>query len=700
MLLLHISDIHFEAPYCLNPNTDPEQPYRTLLINNARDRCQVLGPVDAILVSGDIAYRSKSEEYLVAFKWLAELAEACQCQFDMIFVVPGNHDIDRAVIKQNPEVREAQRAIFGADSAKREHVLRSKFTGAGTNSTLLPPLAAYNEFAKKFKCQISSPDRLFWRHDLKLDKSVILRLNGFTSTLLSGMNDANDIQGNLYVSQLQVLHPEDNVVNLVMIHHPPDWFIDQDAFTDAVNNRAKIQLFGHKHLQRLTREAAYIRFSAGAVNPDRQSAGWEPGYNLIRIRVDGSGRNRHLEIEAHQMVYQTDPEGFHPKRTNDGDDVFRHRIAIPTQPGTFTTPVTKSKAPAPSATWSMLDRLLRSPTCDLAIELGTSQTLIYKRGTGVVLDEPSVIAIRTGAGDQGKNKVFAIGKHAPAMIGRHSDFIFVVRPLRGGVIADLNLTVKMLKHFIVQVQAPSWLSRGPRVVLCVPSVLTSVERAAFREAGLAAGASQVHLIPRLMAAAIGSGVPVHSQIGSVVVHVGRTKTEIGLFSFGLIDASTVPVGGDAFDEAIISYINRHYDTQIDEKTAESIKKTIGTAFPSDETREMEVIGSKRSEDILHKIRISSDEVMNALTPALYVIVKALQGILQRANLSLKKDVAERGVVLTGGSAQLTNLDRLLCEETGLPIVLADDPVTSPARGIAMVTEKLDTLKDLGIYFED
>ncbi|PKO39587.1 MAG: hypothetical protein CVU33_04420 [Betaproteobacteria bacterium HGW-Betaproteobacteria-6] len=329
MQLLHISDIHFRTPDCRTPDMDPERPYRTLLMRDARDRVRTLGSVDAILVGGDIAFKGHREEYEAAYAWLMELAQATGCPPERIFVVPGNHDVDRNVITSTPAVRNAQKAIFLAQPEKRERELRTQFTDTQTSSSLLAPLAAYNDFAKLFNCQVYSPDRLFWKQDMDLNGGVVLRLYGLTSTLLSGMDGENDKRGELYLSPLQVLHPLEDIINLVMIHHPPDWLMDEQDVNDMVNNRAAIHLFGHKHLQRVVKDDGYMRFSAGAVNPDRQEQGWEPGYNLISLQVVGSGRERALEIEAHLMVLQSNPERFNPRRTRGGEEVFRHRISIP-----------------------------------------------------------------------------------------------------------------------------------------------------------------------------------------------------------------------------------------------------------------------------------------------------------------------------------------------------------------------------------
>lgn len=330
MLLLHISDIHFRAPDCLTPHLDSERPYRTLLLKDVRSRTRDLGTVGAILVSGDIAFKGAVQEYEAALTWLKELAGACGCPLERIFVTPGNHDVDRSLIEQDPSVRNTQRAIATAENHRRERELRTQFTHAATGQALLAPHAAYNDFAKLFGCQIYTPERLYWIQDIALNADVCLRIHGLTSTLLSGANGKDDTRESLYLSPLQTnLDSEDNVINLVMMHHPPDWLMDQDDVTDAINNRATMQLFGHKHRQRLTRERNYIRFSAGAVNPDRGEPGWEPGYNLIQLNITGVGQDRMLEIDTHQMVLQSSPERFVPRRDEKDSPVFHHRISIP-----------------------------------------------------------------------------------------------------------------------------------------------------------------------------------------------------------------------------------------------------------------------------------------------------------------------------------------------------------------------------------
>lgn len=289
-----------------------------------------LGSVSAILVSGDIAFKGAAEEYLTAMTWLRELAAVAGCPVERVFVVPGNHDVDRVVIERAPATRNAQAAIARAPVQRRERELRSQIMDADTGRALLAPIAAYNDFAKLLNCQVFLPDRLFWRQDLALDHGVTLRIHGLTSTLLSGADGQDDKRDSLYLSPLQtVLDPADDVINLVLCHHPPDWFMDQDDANDAIRGRAAIQMFGHKHRQRIQQDPHYVRFSAGAVNPDRQEPGWQPGYNLVKIFPSGEGVGRKLTVESHLRQWQSNPDMFRAVVSPEREDVFRHSIHFP-----------------------------------------------------------------------------------------------------------------------------------------------------------------------------------------------------------------------------------------------------------------------------------------------------------------------------------------------------------------------------------
>lgn len=330
MLLLHISDIHFRSPDCLNPDLDPDRPYRTHLIRDVRSRVSDLGPVSAILVGGDIAFKGAPDEYQTAMVWIKELAAVAGCPLERVFVVPGNHDVDRGLIIRTPSTRNAQAAIMRTTHERRERELRNQISDGDTGRALLAPLEAYNDFAKLLNCQVFLPDRLYWKQDLELDNGVLLRVHGLTSVLLSGAEGNNDTRDSLYLSPLQtVLNPEDDVVNLVLCHHPPDWFMDQDDANDAICGRAAIHMFGHKHRQRIQSDRQYIRFSAGAVNPDRYEAGWQPGYNLVDVQIAGAGQDRQLLVAAHLRQWQTNPDMFRPVQAPEGGDVFHHVVRFP-----------------------------------------------------------------------------------------------------------------------------------------------------------------------------------------------------------------------------------------------------------------------------------------------------------------------------------------------------------------------------------
>lgn len=335
---------------------------------------------------------------------------------------------------------------------------------------------------------------------------------------------------------------------------------------------------------------------------------------------------------------------------------------------------------------------------DLAIDLGTANTLIYVRGKGIVLDEPSVVAIRQEDGPNAKKTIQAVGLAAKQMLGRTPGNITAIRPMKDGVIADFTITEQMLKHFIKKIHDSKWHRPSPRIVICVPYGSTQVERRAIRESAVGAGARQVFLIEEPMAAAIGAGLPIAEATGSMIVDIGGGTTEVGVISLGgIVYSASVRVGGDKFDEAIINYIRRNYGMLIGESTAENIKKTIGSAFPGSEVREMEVKGRNLAEGIPRSFTISSNEILEALTDPLNSIVSAVKSALEQTPPELGADIAEKGMVLTGGGALLRELDRLLVEETGLPVIVADDPLTCVVRGSGRALEEMDKL---GSVFTD
>ncbi len=325
---------------------------------------------------------------------------------------------------------------------------------------------------------------------------------------------------------------------------------------------------------------------------------------------------------------------------------------------------------------------------DLAIDLGTANTLIFMRGKGIVLDEPSVVAIRQEGGPNGKKVMQDVGLAAKRMLGRTPGNITAIRPMKDGVIADFTVTEQMLKHFIRKVHRSHIFKPSPRIIICVPCGSTQVERRAIRESALGAGASKVNLIEEPMAAAIGADLPVGEATGSMVVDIGGGTTEVGVIALGgLVYKGSVRVGGDKFDEAIINYIRRNYGMLIGETTAEQIKKEIGSAFPGSEVREKEVKGRNLAEGIPRSFTITSNEILEALTDPLNSIVSAVKSALEQTPPELAADIAEKGMVLTGGGALLRDIDRLLMEETGLPVVIADDPLTCVARGSGKALEE-------------
>jgi rod shape-determining protein MreB len=327
---------------------------------------------------------------------------------------------------------------------------------------------------------------------------------------------------------------------------------------------------------------------------------------------------------------------------------------------------------------------------DLSIDLGTANTLIYVRGQGIVLNEPSVVAIRQDRGPGGPKSIAAVGTEAKLMLGRTPGNITAIRPLKDGVIADFTITEKMLQHFIHKVHEARFFKPSPRVLICVPCGSTQVERRAIRESAAGAGAREVYLIEEPMAAAIGAGMPVDEPRGSMVLDIGGGTSEVAVISLnGIVYSSSVRVGGDRFDEAIINYVRRNYGTLIGEATAERIKHAIGSAYPGKEVIELEVKGRNLSQGIPRSFTLNSNEILESLQEPLTGIVGAVKTALEQTPPELGADVAERGIVLTGGGALLRDIDKLLMEETGLPVVVADDPLTCVARGGGRALELFD-----------
>ncbi len=324
---------------------------------------------------------------------------------------------------------------------------------------------------------------------------------------------------------------------------------------------------------------------------------------------------------------------------------------------------------------------------DLSIDLGTANTLIYMRGQGIVLDEPSVVAIRH---HNDRKMVEAVGHEAKRMLGRTPGNITAIRPLKDGVIADFQVTEKMLQHFIKKVHESKWLQPSPRVLISVPSLSTEVEKRAIRESAMGAGAREVRLIEEPMAAAIGAGLNVSAAHGTMVVDIGGGTTEIAVISLnGIVYSNSVRVGGDRFDEAIVNYVRRQYGSIIGSATAERIKLELGCAFPGGELREIDVRGRNLAEGVPRSFTLNSDEILEALKEPLASIVQVVRGALEQAPPELASDIADSGVVLTGGGALLRGIDQLLSEATEVPFVVAEQPLFCVAMGGGRAMELMD-----------
>src|SRR3984957_12566144 len=334
----------------------------------------------------------------------------------------------------------------------------------------------------------------------------------------------------------------------------------------------------------------------------------------------------------------------------------------------------------------MLKRLRGYFSNDLSIDLGTANTLIYVKSRGIVLNEPSVVSVQNEPRGGGK-VVVAVGAEAKKMLGRTPGHITAVRPMKDGVIADFTYTEKMLQYFINKVHGNRFLGSSPRVLVCVPFGSTQVERRAIKESAAGAGARSVDIVPEPMAAAVGAGLPVHEARGSMVLDIGGGTSEVAVVSLnGIVYAASVRMGGDKFDEAIIQYVRRNYGILIGDSTAERIKIEIGSAYPGDEVREITVRGRNLSEGVPRGFTLNSNEILEALEEPLQGIVSAVRQALEKTPPDLGSDVAERGIVLTGGGALLRNIDKLITKETGLPVIIADDPLTCVARGGGRILE--------------
>ena len=332
---------------------------------------------------------------------------------------------------------------------------------------------------------------------------------------------------------------------------------------------------------------------------------------------------------------------------------------------------------------------------DLAIDLGTANTLVYLKGKGIVLSEPSVVAVRNIDSGAAK-KVLAVGIEAKKMLGRTPGSIVAIRPIKEGVIADFEVTEAMLRYFITKVHNRRKLVR-PRIIICVPSGITQVEKRAVKETAETASAREVYLIEEPMAAAIGAGLPVSEAAGNMVVDIGGGTTEVAVISLsGIVYSQSVRVAGDKMDDSIVHYIKRKYNLLIGERTAEMIKINIGTAYPDDEIRTMEVKGRDLVAGVPKILEVDSEEIRSSLKEPINTIVESVRIALERIPPELAADIVDNGIVLVGGGALLKNLDVLLREETGLPITLTNDPLSAVVLGAGKALDELPLLKEIMI----
>ncbi|OLS03323.1 rod shape-determining protein [Tissierella creatinophila] len=324
---------------------------------------------------------------------------------------------------------------------------------------------------------------------------------------------------------------------------------------------------------------------------------------------------------------------------------------------------------------------------DMGIDLGTANTLVYVKGREIVTREPSVVAIQTT-----NNQVLAVGEEAKRMIGRTPGNIVAIRPLKDGVIADFDVTQSMLKHFIKSAYKRRSLFQ-PRVVVCVPSGVTEVEKRAVEEAAIHAGAREAYLIEEPMAAAIGAGLPVHEPTGSLIVDIGGGTTEVAVISLGgIVTSKSIRVGGDELDESIVNYIKKEYSLMIGERTAEEIKINIGSADGGTEKKMMDIRGRDLISGLPKTIEVSSLEIYEALKEPVYSIVEAIKTTLEKTPPELASDIIEQGIMLTGGGALLDGIDRVIMEETGMPVRIADDPLDCVAIGTGLALDNIEVLK--------
>ena len=344
----------------------------------------------------------------------------------------------------------------------------------------------------------------------------------------------------------------------------------------------------------------------------------------------------------------------------------------------------------------MLDFLLGAFSTDLAIDLGTANTLIWVKGKGIVANEPSVVAVRDARNGRESRTVVAVGTEAKHMFGRTPAGITAVRPMKDGVIADFEITEEMLSYFIQKAHHRKTLVR-PRVIICVPYGITEVEKRAVKESAESAGAREVYLVTEPMAAAIGAGLPITEACGSMIVDIGGGTTEVAVISLkGIVYSQSIRVGGDRMDEAISNYVKRNYNLAIGERTAEQLKISLGTAIATGDNHTVEVTGRDLVGGLPRSVEVSEDEVREALSEPIKQIVEVIRQVLERTPAELASDIVDRGITLAGGGALLRNLDKMIQESTGLPVVLAEDPLTAVVVGSGKILDNLELLKDVTI----
>lgn len=331
---------------------------------------------------------------------------------------------------------------------------------------------------------------------------------------------------------------------------------------------------------------------------------------------------------------------------------------------------------------------------DLAIDLGTANTLVVAKGRGIVINEPSVVAVHKNS--RGQTKILAVGKEAKEMLGRTPGSITAIRPMRDGVIADFEVTQEMLRYFIKKANKEHSIFR-PRIIICIPFGITQVEKRAVKESAQMAGAREVYLIEEPMAAAIGAGLPIMEPVGNMIVDIGGGTTEVAVISLGgIVYSKSVRVAGDKFDESILNYIKRKYSLLIGERTAEEIKMAIGNAYPFEEERVYEVKGRDLIAGAPKTIEVNSEEIRDALADPVSAVADAIKVALERTPPELAADIVDNGIILAGGGALLANLDILIKEKTGLPVALAEDPLTCVVRGSGVALNDIDLLRQVTI----